>query len=383
MPLRSGGRWQGLVTFLWTEPHTFSPEERFYLRRLLEPMEAVVASRRAYLAQQVARNESERRALQLQTAAEVSYAASSILDPDELIHRVVELVRERFDLYYVGLFLVDQTGEWTGKPGKWAVLRAGTGEAGRQMVEQNHTLEVGGESMIGWCIANAQARIALDVGEEAMHFDNQLLPDTRSEMALPLLSLGQVLGAMTIQSTQEAAFSEEDIAALQTMAGQLANAIQNARLVKEAQLRVKELEQAYEKQARLADTVLELSTPVIQVWENVLVLPLIGALDASRVTRIMENLLTGIVKYQAELVILDLTGIPTVDTNTAHYLMQTIKAAGLLGAQAILTGIRPEMAQTITSLGVELRGVPILANLRAGIEYALAPRFAFNQPLQK
>jgi len=172
----------------------------------------------------------ERRALQLQTAAEVSHAAGSILDPDELIRQVVNLVRERFDLYYAGLFLVDQTGEWTGEPGKWAVLRAGTGEAVQKMLEQGHKLEIGGASMVGWCIANRQARIALDVGEEAVRFENPLLPQTRSELALPLVSRGEAIGALTIQSAQEAAFSPEDITVLQTMADQLANAIANARL---------------------------------------------------------------------------------------------------------------------------------------------------------
>jgi PAS domain S-box-containing protein len=120
------------------------------------------------------------------------------------------------------------------------VLQAGTGEAGRQMVAQVHKLEVGGESMIGWCIANKQARIALDVGEEAVRFENPLLPETRSEVALPLVSRGEAIGALTIQSAEEAAFSEEDIAVLQTMADQLANAIANARLYEQARQEIAE-----------------------------------------------------------------------------------------------------------------------------------------------
>jgi PAS domain S-box-containing protein len=176
----------------------------------------------------------QRRALQLQTAAEVSRAASSILDPDELIRRVVDLVRERFELYYVGLFLVDEAGEW-------AVLRAGTGEAGRQMLEQGHRLEVGGGSMIGGCVTAKAARIALDVGEEAVRFENPLLPETRSELALPLISRGEAIGALTIQSAQEAAFSDEDVAILQTMADQLANAIANTRLFDQAHARAEEM----------------------------------------------------------------------------------------------------------------------------------------------
>jgi len=169
-----------------------------------------------------------RYALQLTTAGEVSRAASSILDPAKLLPEVVNLVRDRFDFYYVGLFLLDEGGEY-------AVLRAGTGEAGRQMLEMGHKLEVGGTSMVGWCVAQGKARIALDVGKEAVRFDNPLLPETRSEMALPLISRGRVIGAMTIQSARSAAFSDEDIAALQTMADQVANAIENARLFEETQ----------------------------------------------------------------------------------------------------------------------------------------------------
>jgi PAS domain S-box-containing protein len=176
----------------------------------------------------------ERRALQLQTATEVSRAASSILDPDELIRQVVDLIHERFGLYYVGLFLVDESGDW-------AVLRAGTGKAGRQMIAQGHKLEVKRTSMIGTCVINKQARIALDVGEAAARFDNPLLPKTRSEVALPLISRDEAIGALTFQSAQEAAFSDEDVAVLQTMADQLANAIQNTRLFDRAQVQANEM----------------------------------------------------------------------------------------------------------------------------------------------
>ncbi|HJW84697.1 MAG TPA: GAF domain-containing protein [Anaerolineae bacterium] len=175
-----------------------------------------------------------RRALQLQTAADVSRAASSILNGDELLASTVDLIRGRFNLYYVGLFLVDEARQY-------AVLRAGTGEAGRTMIERGHRLAVGGASMIGWCVANRRARIALDVGQDATRFDNPLLPETRSELALPLIARGEVLGAMTVQSTQAEAFSEIDIAVLQTMTDQVANAIANARLFEQARQQLAEL----------------------------------------------------------------------------------------------------------------------------------------------
>ncbi len=171
----------------------------------------------------------------LQAAADVARTTTSLLDPDQLLHQTVELVRERFDLYYVGLFLLDEEG-------RFAVLHAGTGEAGQQMLAQGHKLEVGGDSMIGQCTARGKARIALDVGEEAVRFDNPLLPETRSEMALPLRSRGRVIGAMTVQSREEAAFDETDIAVMQTMADQVAVAIDNARLFAEAQAALKEME---------------------------------------------------------------------------------------------------------------------------------------------
>jgi GAF domain-containing protein/HAMP domain-containing protein len=183
----------------------------------------------------------------LETAAEVAHATTSVLDPDALLRQVVNVVRRRFDLYYVGLFLLDEEGGF-------AVLRAGTGEAGQRMVNQGHRLKVGSGSMIGQCVARSEAHIALDVGEEAVRFDNPLLPETRSEMALPMRSRGQVIGAMTVQSVLEAAFDETDVAAMQTMADQVAVAIDNARLFAEAQTSLEAMRHAYGEISRQAWT---------------------------------------------------------------------------------------------------------------------------------
>ncbi len=180
----------------------------------------------------------------LQTAAEVSKSAITILDLEDLMSRAVNLIQERFGFYYVGIFMVDPVGEY-------AVLRAGTGKAGRQMLDAGHRLAVGGESMIGWSVAHAQARIALDVGEEAMRFNNPHLPLTRSELALPLVVRGEAIGALTVQSTREAAFSGQDIAVLQTMADHLATAINNARLFEAAQREIARRSRAEEKVQKL------------------------------------------------------------------------------------------------------------------------------------
>ncbi len=189
-------------------------------------------------------NALERRSAQLSVAAEVARAASAILDSTELSQQVVELVRNKFSLYYAGLFMVDETGSW-------AVLHAGTGTAGQTMLNQGHRLEIGNTSMVGWCIQNRQPRIALDVGEDAVRFNNPNLPETRSELAMPLISRGHVLGALTIQSSQASAFSKEDIATFQTMADQLANAILNARLYDQLEQELSERIRAEEEVRKL------------------------------------------------------------------------------------------------------------------------------------
>jgi GAF domain-containing protein len=180
----------------------------------------------------------ERQAMRLRTASRVSRAASSILSLDELLPQVVHYIKEQFGLYYAGIFLVQQV---TGAPGEWAVLQAGTGQAGRQMVERRHRLQVGGDSMIGWCIAHRRGRIALDVGADAVRFDNPLLPHTRSEVALPLISRDRAIGAMTFHSARPADFDEDDISVLQNMADQLANAIENARLFEDRERQIAQL----------------------------------------------------------------------------------------------------------------------------------------------
>jgi GAF domain-containing protein len=154
-----------------------------------------------------------------------------------LISQIVELIRERFDFYYVGLFLMDAED-------RYAVLQQGTGEAGRVMKERGHRLEVGSQSTVGWACANKQARIALDVGQEAVRFANPLLPDMRSEMALPLRVGERVVGALDVQSTRVAAFDQNDITVLQGLADQIAIALENARLFQQTQSVLNDLEAA-------------------------------------------------------------------------------------------------------------------------------------------
>lgn len=172
---------------------------------------------------------------QIRTVAEISRSVASVLDPQLLSQQVVELVKDRFNLYYVGVFLLDDKGEF-------ALLKAGTGEAGKQMLEASHKLAVGGTSMIGWCTSNRKARIALDVGKEAVRFENPHLPLTRSELAIPIVSRYKVFGALTLQSEKVNAFSDEDIQIFQGIADSMAIALENSRLFQESQKSIEEIQ---------------------------------------------------------------------------------------------------------------------------------------------
>lgn len=258
-PMKARGAVIGIIGLGYTEPgRKFTPQQIASLEQFAELAALAVDNARLYQSarEELAERERvqdalheahrqieanahtlERRSQLLQVAAEVSRAASAILDPSELSQQAVDLVQQRFGLYYVGLFLVDESAQLL-------VLRAATGEAGREMLRVGHQFPIGNSSMVGWCVANRRARIALDVGEDAVHFKNYLLPDSRSELALPLISRGKPLGALTIQSSQGAAFSDEDIETFQTMADQLANAIQNARLYEQLEKELEERKRA-------------------------------------------------------------------------------------------------------------------------------------------
>jgi GAF domain-containing protein len=188
----------------------------------------------------------QKRVLQLEAAAQIRQVIAATLDLDELMRRAVNLVRERFDLHQVGLFLIDESGEW-------AVPQAGTGEANAQILTQNHRIEVGDTSPVSWCVANGQARIAPAVdatSRQGLVEIDALLPEPRWDMALPLKSRDQVIGALDVQSAERETFSQEDITVLQTVADQIAAAIDNARAFAEIQARLEDVEARSERQER-------------------------------------------------------------------------------------------------------------------------------------
>jgi len=218
-------------------------EEAIKLARYNERAQAVISrelfTMRTSLEQQVTRRtqELQNRTDYLQASIEVSRVLSSILDTDQLMQETVDLIQEKFNLYYVGLFILDTSGEW-------AILRSGTGMAGKAMLERNYRIRVG-SGIIGWSIVNAQPRVTLDVSEDDVRLATPELPETSSEAAFPLRSRGKVLGALSIQSEQPGAFGEMELHTFQALSDQLAIALDNANLLQESQKALAESQIAY------------------------------------------------------------------------------------------------------------------------------------------
>ena len=200
----------------------------------------------------------QRRAIQLEASAEVAQAITSIFDAKRLLSKTVDLIRDRFGFYHAGIFLLDETK-------KWAVLQEATGEAGAKMKAQGHRLAVGDTSMVGWTVYHRQPRVTLYAQEDAVRFANPLLPRTRSEMTLPMIMGDEILGVLNVQSTEEAAFDDDDVRTLQSMANQVAVALDNARRVADETRLLEATSPVYRASSRLAQasTVDEVADAII------------------------------------------------------------------------------------------------------------------------
>ncbi len=205
-----------------------------------------------------ASQQMQRRAIQLQTSAEVARAIASVRDLDQLLPQVTQLISQRFGWYHVGIFLIDDQGEY-------AVLRAANSEGGQQMLARDHKLKVGlagsqapgpGEpaGIVGYVTSTGQPRIALDVGEDAVYFDTPELHGTHSEMALPLKVGGpqgeRIIGALDVQSIEPSAYDDQDVTALSIMADQVAIAIENARHFEQTQQALEEVRTLHREYVR-------------------------------------------------------------------------------------------------------------------------------------
>ncbi|MDP1545371.1 MAG: GAF domain-containing protein [Anaerolineales bacterium] len=200
--------------------------ENIELNQLRTSLEERVQQRTAEL--ELANQINEKRARQFQAVTQVLKAISTVQNLEELLPRITQVISEQFNNYHTGIFLLDAQREN-------AILRATNSEGGQRMLARGHKLQVGQTGIVGFVTATGQARIALDVGTDAVYFDNPDLPNTRSEIALPLRYGGHLIGAMDVQSAAANAFKQDDVDVLITLADQVSIAINNAIAIEEAQ----------------------------------------------------------------------------------------------------------------------------------------------------
>ncbi len=438
---------------------------------------------------------SERRQWQFEIMTEIAQGIASAPAVEELFTRVVTLIKERLNYDYTQLYLVNEAGDALD-------MVEGYGEPGQRLKQDGHSVPMGKGPIGTAAHAGAPVRVD-DVAKQANWIASPLLPGTRSELAVPIKIGSQVLGVLDVHSTRLRGFDDDDQALLVGLCGQIAVAIQNARILANVQRLVdertrevtifqsltenasygvwmstpegvieyangashimfgyeypaldggremvglmvdqclsvraarrlqgqmpqilsgsswqgeldgqrkdgsifnlltlafviandegmpiavaaihrditeqKRLEvererltrESIEAQERL---IRELSAPLIPITENILVLPLIGVIDSLRAQQIMESMLQGVEAFNAEVVIVDITGVPVLDTSVANHLIQMTNAASLLGSKTVLVGIMPSVAQTLVELGVDLSSIVTRNNLQGGVEYAL------------
>ena len=206
----------------------------------------------------------DERTRQIRTASEVAQSViGTTTSLDELLNKTVAVLVERFNFHHVGIFLVDSLG-------KYATLSAEYSHTAQAMLTSGHRLEVGSASLIGWVTANNQPRTASDNVESPNHLKNEYLPETHSEIGVPISIGNLVLGALDVQSTQSNAFGPESssVIMLQTLASQIAAAIQNVELIEAAQINVQEVERLYRSTHLIAETSTEESA--LEVTGNIL-----------------------------------------------------------------------------------------------------------------
>jgi GAF domain-containing protein/HAMP domain-containing protein len=227
------------------------------LRGFIGELENRVTERTKQLAQQ---NEALLlRGRQLQTVADVARGITQTQELESLLNKIVTLISERFGFYHVGVFLVDEQKNY-------AVLRAANSEGGHRMLARHHQLQVGQIGIVGYVTAQGKPRIATDVGQDAVYFSNPDLPQTKSEMALPLSVGENIIGALDVQSTKSNAFTEEDIGLFSTLADQVAIAIYNNQLFGETSKALEEAQKVHRQYLEQQWTK-EASTRLVQGYQ--------------------------------------------------------------------------------------------------------------------
>lgn len=334
------------------------------LRDLVETLESRVRDRTRQLAEQ---NEAlQLRSRQLQTVADVARSIVSSRQVDALLNLVTRLVSERFGFYHSGIFLLDEAGEY-------AVLRAASSTGGKRMLDREHKLRVGQVGIVGYVTGAGEPRIATDVGADAVFFNNPDLPETRSEMALPLKLGDLIIGALDVQSIEPDAFTQEDVALFTTLADQISVAIENANAYEISQQNLEEMKELDRVKSQfLANMSHELRTPLNSVigFSRVILKGIDGPINETQAQDITAIYNSGMHLLNMINEILDMSKIEAgkmdlqvEDMNIADAIKRAVEtSSGLVKDKPIdlLTQIEPDLPIIKAD---EVRIEQVLANL--------------------
>jgi len=258
--LKRADRWLASLALNWNQPTAMPEDFRALIEAILPTLSSVVASRRAYLDAETANRESARRADELAVVADVSAEASTVLDVQDLLWDVSNLTKERFDLYHAHIYLLNDAGDTL-------VLTAGAGDAGKTMVAEHRTIPFDAEkSLVATAAREREGVVVNDVTADPNFLPHPMLPNTKSEMAIPMIVGGDVVGVLDVQADVIDRFTQEDVRVQTTLAGQIAVAIQNARSFEQAQKQSEELAIVSEVSAKIS-TILDPEELIKEVAE--------------------------------------------------------------------------------------------------------------------
>lgn len=355
VPMIFGTDVLGAIVIQSYAPNTYTEDDRRFLEAVADQAAIAIKNARLYA-------ETRRRADEATTLYNIGVLLASTRDMDEILMAVYYETSKIMDTEAFSVALYDEEKDEI----RFELFVDQGGALGK------FSRPSSASPLNAWIIRNQQPIFVRDLEHEAFPVDRIVTVDSdgwlpRSFLGVPLIYKGRAIGAITVQSEKPFAFTEHQKQVLEGIAHLAAPALENARLLQQ-------LQSSLQSQAELLSTIQALSTPLIPVAEGIVVLPLIGHIDARRAQHIMENLLNGIAAHHAEIVLIDITGVPMVDSFVASSLLQATRAAALLGARVMLAGVRPQVAQTIVNLGLDLGGISHFASLQSGIEAALRLR---------
>jgi len=355
VPMVVHGEVVGVIAAQSYQPGAFDERHQQMLEMIAH--QAAAAIEHAHVDQ-----EAQRRWREGDLLLEVNRILGATLDLQELLPAVLKVaIRAIAPAERGSVFLLDAgSGE--------LVMRA---QAGYSPEAADRVRLRAGEGFVAWVLQEKRGDCVADPRQDPRFQGAPADEEVCSLMAAPLLGRSGALGAIRLENCSQAgAFAGADLRLLTELAQQVSMAVENGIFFRKMQSVMRELEETTGAQAALLDLVRELSTPVVPLLEGVLVMPLVGTIDSQRGRQILERLLQVVIQQRAQIVLVDITGVPVVDTAVAHTLLEAVQAVRLLGGEVVLVGVTPEVAQTLVSLGVNLRGIVTRADLQGGLAYA-------------